>query len=211
METPKIYTSLLAIMSDIDAIGKNKKNPQQGFMYRGIDDLYNDLHALFAKHGVIPVPQLLTREREERQTKNGGILLYTMQKIKYTFYASDGSNVSAEVEGEAMDSGDKSSNKAMSAAMKYCLLQMFLIPTEDLKKDDPDGQSPEAGKKLEKPKDLPKALPNITEKLFNQAKERIGKGELDLYDKIINAYNISEAKRIELFNLKNNYKPVTAN
>jgi hypothetical protein len=32
--------------------------------------------------------------------------------------------------GEAMDSGDKSSNKAMSAAYKYAAFQAFCIPTE---------------------------------------------------------------------------------
>ena len=40
-----------------------------------------------------------------------------------------------------MDYSDKSSNKALSAALKYALMQMFLIPTAELK--DPDGDSPE--------------------------------------------------------------------
>lgn len=40
-----------------------------------------------------------------------------------------------------MDSGDKSSNKAMSVAFKYACFQALCIPTEEMK--DPDGETPE--------------------------------------------------------------------
>jgi hypothetical protein len=76
------------------------------------------------------------RHREERTTAKGGVLIYTILTVKFTFYASDGSFVSSVTEGEAMDSADKSTNKAMSAALKYCLMQMLLIPTEELKDAD---------------------------------------------------------------------------
>jgi hypothetical protein len=56
--------------------------------------------------------------------------------MQFHFYCIDGSNVSTTVIGEAMDSGDKATNKAMSIALKYALLQALLIPTEDEK--DPD-------------------------------------------------------------------------
>ena len=62
-------------------------------------------------------------------------------KIKYTFFATDGTFVSATMAGEAADSGDKASNKAMSIAHKYALLQVFCIPTDDAK--DPDSASPD--------------------------------------------------------------------
>lgn len=133
-----IYQSLAAIMNEVEAIGKNKKNAQQGFMYRGIDDLYNDLQPKFAKHKVFIASEVLEIMREERQTKSGGSLTYTILKVKFTFYAEDGSNVSSVMVGEAMDSGDKGSNKAMSIALKYCLFQLLLIPTEEVKESDPD-------------------------------------------------------------------------
>ena len=39
-----------------------------------------------------------------------------------------------------MDSGDKASNKAMSAAFKYACFQTFCIPTEEMQ--DPDAETP---------------------------------------------------------------------
>ena len=54
---------------------------------------------------------------------------------------TDGSYVETTNVGEAADSGDKGMNKAMSIALKYSLLQMFLIPTEEQK--DPDAVTPE--------------------------------------------------------------------
>jgi hypothetical protein len=90
---------------------------------------------LFAKHGLFVVPTVLERIREERKTvkDNGreGVLIYTTLTVRHTFTADDGSFVEAVTIGEAMDSGDKSSNKAMSAAMKYALLEVFCVPTED--------------------------------------------------------------------------------
>src|SRR5690606_30131319 len=80
-------------------------------------------------------------EREERQTQKGGALIYSVIDVKFTFYAEDGSSVSSIIKGEAMDSGDKATNKAISTALKYALMQMFLIPTEE--KIDTEYESPE--------------------------------------------------------------------
>jgi hypothetical protein len=149
-KTTPIHEALTAIMADCGAIAKGRKNQQQGYSFRGIDDLYNAIHPLFAKHGVFVTSEVIERHREERQTQRGGLLLYTTLRVKFTFYASDGSSVSSITEGEAMDSADKSTNKAMSAALKYCLMQMLLIPTEELK--DADAVTPEpAPKPKQKP------------------------------------------------------------
>lgn len=141
----KIYQAINSIMLDMDAVGKGQKNAQQGFLYRGVDDVMNALKPLLAKHKVFVVPEVLEETREERTTAKGGLLLYSVLKIKYTFYAEDGSCVSAVVIGEGMDSGDKASNKAMSVAFKYACFQVFCIPTEDMV--DPDSNTPEPGVK----------------------------------------------------------------
>ena len=129
----EIHEKISLIMSEIGAIEKSRTNPQQGYKFRGIDEIANALNPLLSKHKVFCVPNVLTNHREERQTRNGGILIYTIMEIEYTFYATDGSCITAKVIGEAMDSGDKSCNKAMSAAQKYAFLQIFCIPTEDPK------------------------------------------------------------------------------
>ena len=139
-----IYESITKIMEDIPAIGKDQTNKIQGFKYRGIDDVMNALQPLLSKNKVFIVPQILEQNREERTTNKGGNLIYSICKIKYIFYAEDGTSVEAITIGEGMDSGDKATNKAMAIAMKYALFQVFCIPTEEMK--DPDGETPEGSK-----------------------------------------------------------------
>lgn len=158
-----IFESITAIMQDIPAIGKDKKNKQQDFMYRGIDDVMNALQPILSKYHVFVVPEIMEQTREERRTKSGTSLLYALLKIKYTFYAEDGTNISAVVIGEGMDSGDKASNKAMSVGMKYALFQVFCIPTEDV--PDPDGETPpvsEPEQPQKKPQNLPQQQRNTS-------------------------------------------------
>ena len=139
-----IYQSIASVMKEGYAITKSKKNPQQGFMYRGIDDVMNVFQPLMAEAGIFVVPEVLEATREERQTGKGTNLIYSILKIRYTFYASDGTSVSAVVIGEGMDSGDKASNKALSVGMKYAMFQVFCVPTEELV--DPDGEAHEPSK-----------------------------------------------------------------
>ena len=105
----------------------------------------NALQPLLAKNKVFIVPEILEQTREERTTSKGGNLIYSICKIKYKFYAEDGSSVEAITIGEGMDSGDKATNKAMAIAMKYALFQVFCIPTDEMK--DPDSETPEQSTK----------------------------------------------------------------
>lgn len=109
-------------------------------MFRGIDDVYNELHPLLAKHKVFTVPEVLSSESTFETTSKGGKLFYEKMMIRYTFYANDGSSVQATVKGVGMDSGDKAANKAMAIGHKYALLQVFTIPTKDMA--DPDSETP---------------------------------------------------------------------
>jgi len=133
----KIHAAMANILNDCVPIAKDRRNKMQGFQFRGIDDAYNALHPVMSKHQVITVPRVLNMEREERQTKNGGTLIYTMLTVEYDFVCGeDGSKITVgPVIGEAMDTGDKSCNKALSMAHKSILLQTFTIPTHS---DDAD-------------------------------------------------------------------------
>lgn len=134
----EIYQAIIGVMSDIGVIGKEKKNAQQGFKYRGVDDVMNALQPVMVQHGLFVVPEIIDQKREERQTNRGGNLIYSVCTVRYTFYAKDGSSVQCVVVGEGMDSGDKATNKAMSIAFKYACFQVFCIPTEEMK--DPDAE-----------------------------------------------------------------------
>lgn len=138
-----IYKALTAIQKEIGAIGKNKRSPGVTYAYRGIDDVMNELHPLLAEFGVTIVPEVMEQTRENRVTSKGTPMIYSIMKIRFHFYAIDGSEVMATVIGEGMDTSDKASNKAMAIAYKYACFQVFCIPTEEMAKADPDGYIPE--------------------------------------------------------------------
>lgn len=150
-----IYTTINEVMAEIGAIGKNSKNSTQGFMFRGIDAVMNALNPALLKHRLFIVPEILEQTREERTNSKGTTLIYSICKVKYTFYAEDGSSISAVVIGEGMDTGDKATNKAMSIAFKYACFQVFCIPTEEMV--DPDQECHEVTPK-------PKAQRKATDK-----------------------------------------------
>ncbi len=162
-------------MAEVDPIAKGKTNQQQGYKFRGIDDLYNALHDLFSKNEVFITSEVIDSNREERTTKNGGVLLYSIVRVKFTLFTTDGSSVSSIIEGEAMDNGDKATNKALSVALKYCLMQMFLIPTEDLKSLDSDNSSPEPAPRQQQKVDDQKPWLNKGEAL-NKAMDYLRSG-----------------------------------
>lgn len=138
MSESMIFGLIGQAMQKIGAIGKNSRNQQQGFQYRGIDAVMNALAPVMSELGLFVCPEVLEQTREERVNSKGTTLLYSILKVKYTMYAPDGSNVSCVVIGEGMDTGDKASNKAMSVAFKYAAFQMFCIPTEEM--IDPDAE-----------------------------------------------------------------------
>lgn len=137
----KIHSALAQIMAECPAIGKDSKNTQQGYKFRGVDAVMNVFSPLLSKYGVLPVPEVLEQTREVKQNSKGTSLIYSILKVRYHFTADDGSEVCATVIGEGMDSGDKASNKAMSVAFKYAMFQIFCIPTEEMV--DPDCESHE--------------------------------------------------------------------
>lgn len=150
-----IYEAIPAILADVEAIGKNRHNKQQGFAFRGIDDVMNTLHPLFAKHKVFPTCDVSDVTRSERETKSGGTMFCVTLKAKYTLHASDGTSVSTTAAGEGMDTADKATNKAMSSCYKYAMFQLLCIPTEAVDGDaeTPPEVRPQA--KPQPPKDEP--------------------------------------------------------
>lgn len=133
---PLIYERMALVNQAVTAISKGRTNEQQRFKFRGIDDVYNELHPLLAEHKIFIIPEVVHTEFVP-QAKG----YFARAKMAYHFTTTDGSQVTAQVIGEAVDYGDKAMNKAMSIALKYALFQVFTIPTEDAK--DPDATSPE--------------------------------------------------------------------
>lgn len=128
-----IYAKIAAVMSEVGHIGKKRENQQQRYQFRGIDDVYNTLHEPLAKNGVFYTSTVLTHNAGPVPTKSGGQMIHVTLTVRYTFYCEDGSSITTEARGEAMDSGDKAEGKAQSYALKVALMQLFCIPTEEQK------------------------------------------------------------------------------
>lgn len=130
---PDVLKAITQVRAKIakEGIAKDRKNAQQGYNFRGVDDIYNALSPLLAEAGLNILPNVLDRSVTERESAKGGALFYVVLKVEYCFCSDkDGSERKIVIYGEAMDSGDKATNKALSAAFKYACMQTFSIPTE---------------------------------------------------------------------------------
>ena len=144
MQGHHVYEAIASITAALSKTGiaKGRKTQQGGgasFAFRGIDDVLNALSPQLAEHKLCIFPRITDRASVERQTKSGGALFYTTVSAAFDFVSAvDGSRHTAETIGEAMDSGDKSTNKAMSIAYKYCIFLTFCVPIEGT--PDADGE-----------------------------------------------------------------------
>lgn len=134
MSEKMVYRAISNVAKELSqsGISKSSKNQQQGFMFRGIDAVYNALSPALVKHGLLIMPRIISRTVTERTTKSGAALFYVVVQAEFDFVSTeDGSSHTVTTFGEAMDSGDKATNKAMSIAYKYAAFQAFCIPTEE--------------------------------------------------------------------------------
>ncbi len=140
-----IRQAIIAVMREVGAIGKDAMNEQQKYPYRSAEQVYNRVQPLFAKHGIFSVPKVIDQKREMGTTRNGGTIIYSMLTVEYSFYAEDGSCITATVVGEGMDGGDKASSKALTAAHKYAICQLLNLPYAA---EDPEKHTPEFFRKM---------------------------------------------------------------
>jgi len=134
VEDKKVYKAISLVAKDLaeQGISKDRRNAQQGFNFRGIDQVYNALAPALVRNGLLILPRITERTVTERTTQKGGVLFYVVVKAEFDFVSTeDGSVHTVTTYGEAMDSGDKATNKAMSIAYKYAAFQAFCIPTEE--------------------------------------------------------------------------------
>jgi hypothetical protein len=144
--TLTIAQALTEVMKEVGAVGKKDRNASQGFNFRGIDAVVNAVSPALQKHGVIVVPSVEDYEYSSVEIgKNRTVMGHVKLKVSYTFIGASGDAIKATVVGEAMDSGDKATAKAMSVAFRTALLQTLSLPTDE---PDPDSQSYERSEKV---------------------------------------------------------------
>jgi hypothetical protein len=135
-EPVNVAQAIAAVTAEIGPIGKDSVNEQQRFKYRGVDALVNHLNPVLAKHGVVVVPSVEYFENTERTTQRGSSQTMTTMLVRFKIYGPAGDYVEGATAGMALDMADKSANKAMTAAYKYILAQVFCIPYAELEDSD---------------------------------------------------------------------------
>lgn len=197
METKKVYAAISGVASALaeQGIRKEKKQGSQvNYAFRGIDDIYNALAPELVKHKLLILPRYTERTSVERTSKSGGGLFYITVRGDFDFVSTeDGSVHTVTTYGEAMDSGDKATNKAMSIAYKYAAFQAFCIPTEETA-IDADAESHQV---------TPRNPDEILKDFTSQAFECQSIGELEgIYKPAWNAMELSpehQQKCVDVF------------
>lgn len=196
MEAKRIYTAIVEIMDDIKSIGKDRYNKMQSYSFRGIDDVYNALQPALIKHKVFCVPTVKSVKREDGVSAKGTPLKYTVVDVDYEFTsAEDGSFVKISMSGEAMDSGDKSLNKALSAAYKYACFQLFCIRTES-ESHDSEEDTYEYKKEAPKQETVKQTDRKITEQEIASFMQEVHRTGCAL-DKMLKKSNVKVVKEMK--------------
>jgi len=132
LTTDAIYEALLSIMAGIEPIAKSKKNTQQNYSFRGVDDIYSVLNPMLIANKVLLIPEVIDHKITEFNSAKGTLLFRAIVTMRYRFISVvDNSFVETIMTGEGMDSGDKATPKATSMAFKYMAFQMFCIPVDE--------------------------------------------------------------------------------
>jgi len=132
-----IYALMSNVMAEVSPVGKDHHNDFHNYDYRSIDDLYNAVQPALVKYGIWCAPEVRDKHIQYVQAKTDGgrdgkTKVHIVLTVAFTWYAGDGSHVTTVTLGEAMDSGDKACNKAMTSAYKYALFQTLCIPLAEI-------------------------------------------------------------------------------
>ncbi|MFF0904039.1 UNVERIFIED_CONTAM: ERF family protein [Kocuria sp. CPCC 205316] len=131
-----VIQALARVMEELPAIGKENKS-QQGYNYRGIEQITAHAQRLFGKYGIVFVPHVQERKTVDLVV-NGKPWTEEQLHVGYTVYGPGGITDKIEVGpvlGLGRDNSDKGANKAITQAYKYALLQTLCISDA---KDDAD-------------------------------------------------------------------------
>ena len=189
VEAPQVLRGIQQVIAAFaeNGIAKNRKNESQGFKFRGIDDVMNRMAKHLNEANLIIAPRISSREVNERVNSRGNPLFYVTVQVDYTIYSTvDGSSIVCSVPGEAMDSGDKATNKALSIAYKYLAFQLFAIPIDE----DPDATTHTVGTKPVPPSFLD-AAPG----------QSITKEEMDVVALLLQQSGVKEAQLLAAYSI----------
>jgi hypothetical protein len=123
---------LAVVRRRIAYVQKRGHNPRFNYNYVTAADIVGAVGDILAELGVVVVPRLESIAHEAMRPSGGGTEHVTHVVMSYSFVDVDtAEEITVKTAGEGLDSGDKAPYKAMTGALKYALLQSFLLATGD--------------------------------------------------------------------------------
>jgi hypothetical protein len=127
---------LAEVRRRIGYVQKRGHNERFNYTYVTAADIAGSVGDLLAELGVIVIPSLEDISYESAVSR-GEATRMARVVMAYTFADVDsGEEIIAKVAGQGLDPGDKAPYKAMTGALKYALLQSFLLATGDDPEDE---------------------------------------------------------------------------
>lgn len=152
--TAPIVDILSQVMVSVTSLGKSQRNREQGFDFRGIDDVINAVGPRFREYGVVPAPMLETAGYRDTTTSKGKSVRECTVQVRYRFHGPAGDYLDVIVPGESLDIGDKGTAKAMSVAYRIALLQLLALPTDEPDPDHEVFEREDGGQSADQPAQL---------------------------------------------------------
>ena len=128
-QPPSIIQALADVMADVRAIAKKDFNDFHKFNFRGVDTVLEHVGPALRDHRIVPIPEVRNIHSDDLTAKDGKRKRGVTLTVAYTFYGPAGDSIITVVPGEANDTEDKATSKAMSVAYRTALLQVLAIPT----------------------------------------------------------------------------------
>ena len=165
-DKPTVIEALSRVMGEVQAVGKDNRNEQQRYLFRGIDAVMNAVGPALRKHGVVIVPEHVDAHYRDTQTTTGKATREVTVMVTYRVHGPAGDTITIQAPGESLDAADKGTPKAMSVAYRTALLQALTIPTDE---PDPDSYTYERA-----PQQTAKPSDNDMRHMFALASQKLG-------------------------------------
>jgi hypothetical protein len=137
-----LATKLCRIYGEVSALEKEGDNKFGKYKYFTEGQMLQYLRPLLTREGIFIFHSVdeITHKEVSRGDK-GKVELHSVVRSSHTFFDSEtGESYTVKCVGEGIDSGDKSTYKAITGATKYFLMKTFGIT---------DSQDPEADEKVD--------------------------------------------------------------
>jgi hypothetical protein len=127
-----IYQKMNLIMKDVKGINKDGMNSHQKYKYVSHDQVAGLLHKPLADYGIMVIPTIKGIQQDGNRTM-------VDMDIGFVNIENPEDRVHVRYLGYGIDPQDKGIGKAVSYAVKYCLLKTFCLETgDDVEKDNMD-------------------------------------------------------------------------